>query len=47
LKPVSLVGKGAEVAEDVVDGVNRVATGVTGPNPGKYIQETLEGKHGK
>jgi conjugal transfer mating pair stabilization protein TraG len=47
LKPVSLVGKGAEVSEDVVDGVNRVATGVTGPNPGKYIQETLEGKHGK
>jgi conjugal transfer mating pair stabilization protein TraG len=30
-----------------LDGVNRVATGVTGPNPGKYIQETLEGKHGK
>jgi len=47
LKPTSPVGKGMELTEDVADAANRVVKGVTGPNPGSYIQETLEGKKGK
>ncbi len=47
LKPASPVGKGMEVAENVADAANRVVKGVTGPNPGNYIQETLEGKNNK
>ena len=47
LKPESPVGKGMELTEDVADAANRVVKGVTGSNPGKYIQETLEGKNSK
>ncbi len=47
LKPESIAGKGMELTEDVVDAANRVVNGVTGQNPGKYIQETLEGKDSK
>ena len=47
LKPESPVGKGMELTEDVADAANRVVNGVTGANPGKYIQETLEGKNSK
>lgn len=47
LKPESIAGKGMELTEDVADAANRVVKGVTGPNPGKYIQETIEGKSGK
>lgn len=47
LKPASPVGKGMEFTEDVADAANRVADGVIGPNPGNYIQETLEGKNRK
>ena len=47
LKPTSLVGKGMELTEDAADAADRVVKGVTGPNPGSYIQETLEGKKNK
>jgi hypothetical protein len=47
LKPASPVGKGMEFTEDVADAANRVVDGVIGPNPGNYIQETLEGKNSK
>lgn len=47
LKPESIAGKGMELMENVADAANRVVNGVTGPNPGKYIQETLEGKDSK
>ena len=47
LKPASPVGKGMEVAEDVSDAANRVVNGITGPNPGSYIQETIGGKDNK
>lgn len=47
LKPESIAGKGMALTEDVADAANRVVKGVTGPNPGSYIQETLEGKTGK
>ncbi len=47
LKPASPVGKGMELMENVADAANRVVNGVTGQNPGKYIQETLEGKDSK
>ena len=47
LKPESIAGKGMELTEDVADAANRVVKGVTGPNPGSYIQETLEGKKGR
>ncbi|RJP53416.1 MAG: conjugal transfer protein TraG [Anaerolineaceae bacterium] len=47
LKPASPVGKGMEFTEDVADAANRVVDGVIGPNPGNYIQETLEGKNRK
>lgn len=47
LKPESIAGKGMELTEDVADAANRVVKGVTGPNPGSYIQETLEGKKNK
>ena len=32
------------LTEDVADAANHVVKGVTGPNPNKYIQETLEGR---
>lgn len=47
LKPESIAGKGMELAEDMSDAADRVVKGVTGPNPGSYIQETLEGKNSK
>ncbi len=47
LKPSSPVGKGMELAENVSDAVGRVSDGVTGPNPGSYIQETVKGKADK
>jgi len=43
LKPASPAGKGMEVVEDVADAANRVVNGVTGPNPGAYISETIRG----
>ena len=47
LKPKSIAGKGMELTEDVADAANRVVKGVTGPNPGSYIKETLEGRKNK
>ncbi|GAB5606455.1 conjugal transfer protein TraG N-terminal domain-containing protein [Sideroxyarcus sp. TK5] len=47
LKPESIAGKGMELTENAADAANRVVKGVTGPNPGKYIQETLKGKNSK
>ncbi|MDP2759795.1 MAG: conjugal transfer protein TraG N-terminal domain-containing protein [Sideroxyarcus sp.] len=47
LKPESIAGKGMELAENVAGAANHVVKGVTGPNPGSYIQETLEGKKNK
>jgi len=47
LKPESIAGKGMELTEDVADAANRVVKGVTGPNPGSYIQEKLEGEKNK
>ena len=47
LKPESIAGKGMELTEDVADAADRVVKGVTGPNPSRYIQETLEGRKGR
>jgi hypothetical protein len=44
LKPVSLAGKGAETVEQVGEAAGRVADGLTGDNPGKYVTDTLTGK---
>jgi conjugal transfer mating pair stabilization protein TraG len=47
LKPESIAGNGMELTENVADAANRVVKGVTGANPGSYIQKTLEGKNSK
>jgi len=44
LKPVSLAGKGAETVEQVGEAAGRVADGLAGDNPGKYVTDTLTGK---
>jgi hypothetical protein len=44
LKPSSLAGKGAEVVENVGEATGRIAGGLTGDNPGKYLTDTLAGK---
>ena len=47
LKPESIAGKGMGLTENVADAANRVVKGVTGSNPGNYIQETFEGQNNK
>lgn len=44
LKPVSLAGKGAETVEQVSEAAGRVAEGLSGSDPGKYVTDTLTGK---
>jgi hypothetical protein len=44
LKPVSPVGKGAAVVEEVGNAAGRVVDGLTGEHPGQYVRETLAGK---
>ena len=44
LKPVSLAGKGAETVEQVGEAASRVAEGLSGSDPGKYVTDTLAGK---
>jgi hypothetical protein len=45
LKPVSPVGKGAAVVEEVGNAAERVVDGLTGEHPGQYVRETLAGKN--
>ena len=47
LKPVSPVGKGAAVADEVGNAAGRVVNGLTGGNPAQYVRDTLAGKKGQ
>ena len=44
LKPVSPVGKGAVLTEEVGNAAERVVEGPTGEHPGQYAPETLAGR---
>lgn len=44
LKPTSVAGKTAETVEQVGEAAGRIADGLTGDNPGKYLTDTLAGK---
>jgi conjugal transfer mating pair stabilization protein TraG len=44
LKPSSMVGKGAEVVENVGDSATKVVQGLKGDAPGQYVVDTLTGK---
>jgi hypothetical protein len=47
LKPLSPVGRGAAVAEDLGKAAERVVDGLTGEHPGQYVRDTLTGKKGQ
>jgi conjugal transfer mating pair stabilization protein TraG len=44
LKPVTPVGKGAAVVGEVGKAAGRVVEGLSGDDPGQYVQDTLAGK---
>jgi hypothetical protein len=39
-----VAGKTAETVEQVGEAAGRIADGLTGDNPGKYLTDTLAGK---
>jgi hypothetical protein len=44
LQPSSMVGKGAELVENVGEAAGNVVDGLKGDAPGKYVMDTLKGK---
>jgi hypothetical protein len=44
LKPSSMVGKGAELVENVGEAAGKVVDGLKGDAPGQYVMDTLKGR---